>query len=148
MDFGLSFNPAQQSQDPMNPQQGGGQTPIQDAIRTLSLRIPTFRGPGIAPQPLMQSQGSMGVMGAQGMPGGLQQILEQMFGGQQRQMGQGTSSQGEPGIPMPRPVPKFTPGQTAPSGGPTTGGRGPVTDMGGYDAPQDPGHFFPGQWPG
>jgi hypothetical protein len=146
MDFGLSFNPAQQSQDPMNSQQGGGQTPIQDAIRTLSLRIPTFRGPGIAPQPLMQSQGSMGVMGGQGMPGGLQQILAQIFG--QRPQGQGMPA------PAPQssvPLPNFKPGATGPSTPSFNAGGSqpnmPKTDPG-FDTTPDPGHFFPGNWPG
>lgn len=146
MDFGLSFNPGQQQQPGMDPQQGGSQTPIQDAIKTLSLRIPTFRGPGMAPMPLMTSPGSGGMMGGQGMPGGLQQILSQIFG----RMGPGQAPM--PGqAPSGVPLPNFKPGQEGVPSGPLSPSgpapSGPVTNIGGYDAPQDPGHFFPGQWP-
>lgn len=85
MDLGMSFNPSQTT-DPNQRQQdqAGGQTPIQDAIKLLSLRIPQFRSQGgVASLPLLQGSGSLGVMGGNGThPGGLQQILAQMFGQQ------------------------------------------------------------------
>lgn len=144
MDFGLSFNPGQQTGNAQDPQKAGSQTPIQDAIRTLSLRLPTFRGPGIAPMPLLTAQGSAGVMGQGQMPGGLQQLLQQMFG--QMQPGgmapQGGMAQQGPPAPkiIPGDVPMTPPAPRQPSGPITGGGAG-------YDAPMDPGHFFPGNWP-
>lgn len=148
MDFGVSFSPTEKNQQQQPDQMGGGQTPIQDAIRTLSLRIPQFRSQGLAPLPLLMAPGSRGVMpgmtpmrapgmGGQ-MPAGLQQIMASMFGGQQ------TPTPSTPSAPPPH----ITPGQTPPSGwnrqpAPYTGG--PTPDPG-YDLPQDPGHFMPGNW--
>jgi hypothetical protein len=85
-DFGLNFAPTAQNQQ-QNAQNGQSQSPIQDAIKVLSLRIPSFVGArGIAPNELLQGGGAAaaGGMGA-GMPGGLEQFLRQLFG----QMGGG-----------------------------------------------------------
>ena len=49
-DFGLSFAPTSQNEQQNNPQA----TPIQNAIKVLSLRIPQFVGAkGMAPDALM-----------------------------------------------------------------------------------------------
>ena len=148
MDFGMSFNPsgAGSGQDP---QQGASQTPIQDAIKTLSLRIPRFRGPGMAPQALLNAQGGGGMMGAGSMPGGLQQILAQLFGNQGQLGAQAPIGGGS------APVPNMLPGSgpALPSGGGTPtyqqpqGPSMPQTDPG-FDATPDTGHYFPGQWRG
>lgn len=140
MDFGLSFNPV--GEDPQQQGQApqGSQTPIQDAIKTLSLRIPNFRTQGsLAPLPLLQSQGSLGMQ-----PGGspLEQMLMRLFGAQgpmsPQQMPSGTSG----GIPPPvirpgggspiQPPPGSTPppiGQTPPAPSPRAqrGGDSPTT---------------------
>jgi len=153
MDLGVSFSPAArdkaQPQGSGQPTEGGSQTPIQDAIRTLSLRIPKFRGPGIAPQPLLGGPGMAGVMpgmaipggvggvapGGPGAPTGLFSILQQIFG-----QGAGSGA----GVPLPNVIP-VEQGQQ-----PTT-----LTTVNPPTAPQPPSglpeytppDFFPGQWP-
>ena len=103
MDFGISFSPG--SGDPnQKPAQGASDTPIQDAIKTLSLRVPSFRANGgMAPMPLIGAPGSGGMLpglgggigGQSPLPGGLQQLLQQLFGSMQQQSA---------------PTPSFTPG--------------------------------------
>lgn len=147
MDMGMSFNPGAQTRQPGEaPTGGAGQTPIQDAIRTLSLRIPHFRGPGLAPQPLMASPGASGVMGGGmmggGMPGGLQQLLQQIFG----QMGGGAGAQAPSASSVP--LPNFTPGgggALQPPGDFAPGSYQPPAPP--QQPPADSGHYFPGNWP-
>lgn len=84
-DLGLTFAPT-----PQNAAQapGSASTPVQEAIRTLALRIPKVLGTnrGITSPSLMQSQGSAAIpfsgnSGIQtGAPGGLEYILQQIFG--------------------------------------------------------------------
>lgn len=78
---GISFSPIQD-----DPTQHGptANRPIQEAIRTLSLRIPQTR-PGanaIAPNALMSAPGAAGLAPASGGAnlGGLEQILRKLFG--------------------------------------------------------------------
>lgn len=79
---GVSFSPLG---DPSK--DAGGPTanqPVQEAIRTLSLRIPQIRGaaPSVAPNALMNAPGAAGFAPAQGGAnlGGLEQILRKLFG--------------------------------------------------------------------
>lgn len=152
LEFGMSFNPAHDGGKQPQQQGGPSQTPIQDAIKTLSLRIPQFRGPGLAPQPLLNAQGGGGVMGQGSMPGGLQQILAQLFGNQGQQ-GQGQPSpMGQGSMPPP---PNIIPGKgpSVPSGGGMAyqpPPQGPSYSNGdpGFDTPPDTGHYFPGNWRG
>lgn len=68
--FGVSFLPGQQ--EPMNGNGTGGrpgiqQSPMQQAVKILSLRLPKFYGSGsIAPGPLLTSPGGMGQHAARG----------------------------------------------------------------------------------
>ena len=98
MDLGVAFSPTAQDDRTQTPG-GSGQpsaTPIQDAIKLLSLRLPSFRAPGVAALPLLQGPGSRGVIGAGRRPGGLQQILQQLLGG---------------GLPQPQIIPGVEPTQ-------------------------------------
>lgn len=101
-DMGLTFSPATS----MDRQQHGGPTDpnanVQEAIRTLSLRLPSIVGAkSIAPAALLSGAGSQGLMtpGAQqGAPMGLAQILQRLFGA-----GSGGGSMPTPGGSMPTP---------------------------------------------
>ena len=105
-EFGLSFSPTGKDDQQ---QAGANQTPIQDAIKVLSLRIPQFHG-GIAPQQLLGGPGSAGLPGGGapgvgGIPGGLDEFLRRLFG-----MGGGMPG-GMPGGPMAGPpTPSVRPG--------------------------------------
>lgn len=81
-DFGVTFNPAS-SMD--QSQRGGSPDPnasVQQAIRTLSLRLPSVVGAkSIAPMSLLAGGGSQNMPGGQGQPFGLQQILQILMGG-------------------------------------------------------------------
>lgn len=140
-DFGLTFSPASAMNKDRAQANADPNGPVQEAIRTLSLRIPRVTGgKGIAPAPLLNS------MGAQGLPTngmGLEQILAMLFGRMQPQspmgaplspqtagFGSGQLSQPPmpnvtPGIEDPNrslpplqtaPVPRVTPGMEAPVG--------------------------------
>lgn len=71
--LGLSFSPTGSPDQ----KDGQGGTPIQDAIKVLSLQMPRFSG-GLSPQ--MGGMGSGGIVGGGGMPGGLEQFLAALFG--------------------------------------------------------------------
>jgi hypothetical protein len=111
MPIGLGFADALTGKSGQQQGPSGGQTPIQDAIKVLSLKIPQFVGASpLAPGQLLNGQGSAGFPFSGGMPGGLEQFLAQLFG----QMGQN----GQPGMagmnraPMPSIVPGGKIGQT------------------------------------
>lgn len=104
--MGISFSPA-----PDNQQQQNGQrpTPVQQAIQTLSLRIPRTVGAASgAPSELLNGQGGAGLGG--GNPNSaflLEQLIRKLFGG-------------GPGLPMPGGGPGGgPPGGGAPGGAPT-----------------------------
>ena len=121
-DFGVQFAPTAQNQL-QNQQNGQASTPIQDAIKVLSLRIPQFVGArGVAPNALMQAAGGAG-MATGGM--GLEQWLAQLFG----QMGGGGMA----------PPPNVIPGGEARY--PTPAGTGDDTLIGGI---KNPPTFQPG----
>lgn len=107
--LGQSFAPL--GNDPQQRPQGGiGGSPIQEAIRTLSLRVPRWTGGGTAPAPqaLLQSPGMGGMPGMSGTENPIMQALMRMiqggFGGGMPSM----MSQGGPQMPggMPLPPPK------------------------------------------
>jgi len=113
-DFGLQFSPASSMNRSQNgagsgdPNQG-----VQEAIRTLSLRVPRVSGAqGFSP--LINALGSQGVATPGGMS--LDQLLMQIFGGQRPQgMGASAPSMGTSFQPS------FTPGLLDPQrtgGGP------------------------------
>lgn len=122
-DFGLSFAPTGQNEA----QNAQNQTPLQDAIKVLSLRIPSFVGAqGIAPQALLGGAGAAGAPGASavpggpgpgGVPGGLDDWLRRLLMGMGNPMGGGQPG-GQPAAmgappPMGIPTPRVTPGDEA-----------------------------------
>lgn len=82
-EMGLTFSPAA-SMDRTAGKPTDPNANVQEAIRTLSLRLPSIVGAkSIAPAALLSGQGSAGLMtpGQQsGAPLALQQILQQLFG--------------------------------------------------------------------
>lgn len=99
--FGLSFVPgAPQGPTAQGPGQIGGPppSPVQTAIRMLSLRLPHVVGAqGLAPSGLLQGPGAQAFGGQAGGLGGLEEFLRLLFG-----MG--------PGAPGPRVIPGLQPG--------------------------------------
>lgn len=88
-DFGLSFSPTTTT-DPRKAQ-ADPNAPVQEAVRTLSLRLPRVVGArGAAPQPLLNGPGSAGLgplaapgagMAGPGGPSfGIEQLLMTLFG--------------------------------------------------------------------
>jgi len=101
--FGLSFAPTDQN----FAENGRSQTPIADAIKVLSLRIPQFHG-GIAPRELLTGGGSAGLPGGGGVPGGLEEWLRRVFSA--RQSGAPGSIGATPGSIQATPPPRVWPG--------------------------------------
>jgi hypothetical protein len=102
--IGYSFSPFQEDSQ--------GQAPpaeqVQNAVQVLGLRMPTVAGArGIAPQPLLNSQGAGGL----NIPGGLslQQFLELLFGQMSPSLMPG-GAQNAPSAAS-RPIPGIVPGQ-------------------------------------
>lgn len=155
--FGLSFSPTQQNQNNQNPNNqsptaGGSGSPIQDAIKVLSLRIPHITGPGgIAPPSLLNSGGGAGIGGGtMGQPGGLEEFLRRLFAGQMGQQGgsapppnvhPGTGGT-EPGPVEQGPQPGASYAGPA-NRSPNTGfnGNGPTGPL--VDGPTPPGQYRP-----
>lgn len=138
--FGLSFSPLGDRNGGQNdPREGGGAgaSPIQDAIRVLSLRIPQFAGPGsIAPQQLLNSPGAAGIAPPGGLqPGGLEQFLKFLFGQMAGASGMQPTAPmpgGMPGAPGGAAPPKIGPGVQAPAPG------GAFPEIPGPQGPQAP----------
>ena len=133
-DLGLDFTPQAQA--------NGEATPIQQAIRILSLRIPRQVGArGLAPQPLLASPGAGGMGAGGGMD--LLSLLRQLLqpGGAGAAAGGGQAP-----LPMPGagPVPRITPG----SGGGTMPGPGGGLDLSPRPGPGVPTMPGPGVGPG
>lgn len=76
--LGISFMPGAQGDQGNNPQQ----TPVQQAIQTLSLRIPRVVGAGsLAPGQLLNAPGGAGLGGNPNSAALLEQIRRMLFGG-------------------------------------------------------------------
>lgn len=130
--YGLSFQPGAE-----NGNNGKSRVaPVQEAIRLLSLRLPTVVGArGISPQALLEGQGGAGLGGGGSVEALIRQLLQQM------QMPPQLASQGgggrapvsgppaQPG--QPRPTPQF-PSRSLPKPSITPGqqtGEGPRQDV-------------------
>lgn len=131
-EFGLSFSPLNpppgQAGGPNGYQPGGGSgSPIQDAVRILSLRIPRVVGASaLGPSPLLNGPGGAGFGGG----GSLEALLMRIFG---RRPGSGpvaampmpsdspfgTSGPDMPGAKPPYPSLIFSPPGGTPPTGPT-----------------------------
>ena len=109
-DYGQSFSPLRQGPDDRSKPGGGSQT--QEAIRTISTRIPRISqgGQSLAPAPLLNAPGGMGMaapMGTAGAPSlGLEELIRRLFG-----LLAG-------GVPQGAPAPMGAPGGMAPMGAP------------------------------
>ena len=109
-DYGQSFSPLRQGPDAGRAKPGGG-SQTQEAIRTISTRIPriTQGGQSLAPAPLLNAPGGMGMaapMGTAGAPSlGLEELIRRLFG----LLGGGA--------PMGGPAPMGAPGGMAPMAG-------------------------------
>ena len=104
-DFGLTFSPSGAMNKDRASANADGNGPVQEAIRTLALRLPKVYG-AQGMSPLMGGQGSQGI-GAPGM--GLEQLLAKLFGQQGQQQGQ--QSQGfMGGMGGSAPAPNVIPG--------------------------------------
>ena len=143
-DYGTSFSPLQRGPGDGREKPGGGGQPTQEAIRTISTRIPRMAqgGAGIAPQPLLNAPGGMGMaspMGTAAQPnlGGLEELIRRLFG----LVGGGQGQPGMGGSPMGAPAPHVTPGIQGPATMPTPAPPEP-TDIG---PQQNWGNFNPGQ---
>jgi hypothetical protein len=140
--FGVSFNPTGGPSGPGG-QQGQKPSPVQQAIQTLSLKIPKSNGPGaIAPDALLNSPGGGAIGGNSNDAMILEQIRKMLFGTKPGQIGTGPQmpQSGDQGM--------------APGGGgfmppPMPGGGGfqPSAQMGAPapppQAPQLTPHFTP-----
>lgn len=136
--FGVSFSPANQ-QSGNTQQQQGRPTPVQQAIQTLSLRIPRVAGAGsLAPQALLNSPGGANVGGPVDAASMLEQIKRMLFGNQQPgQIGTGPDLPRDNGGSAPMPPSPMDPG-----------GRGmPVPGPGGFTPPWQPPPQQPGAPP-
>lgn len=136
---GLSFSPLNQN-NPLGSSPYGGSpgptsSPIQDAIKILSLRIPRAVGAsGLAPMGLLNSPGSGGFPGGQS----LESLLMRIFGQQPgMRVGSGPvasmpygNNPGQPTLPQGPSAPRIIPG-SGPAGQPA----GP-TPQGSPTAPQ------------
>lgn len=109
--YGLSFQPGTENGN-------NGQSrvaPVQEAIRLLSLRLPTVVGArGISPQALLEGQGGAGLGGGGSVEALIRQLLQQMqmppqLGSQDRERRRGAPVSGpptQPGQSRPTPVPQ------------------------------------------
>ena len=117
--LGLSFMPGEQGNADPN---GQKPTPIQQAIQTLSLRIPRTVGAGSAvPGQLLSSPGGSALGGNPNAAALLEQIRRMLFGG--------GANFGHPGGPVPpggMPPMGGQPGAPIPPGGSEPGGPPPV----------------------
>jgi hypothetical protein len=112
-DFGLSFQPGadQGNGTNQNEPQGPGPTPVQSAVKLLSLRLPSVVGAqAISPQALLQSPGSAGLGGGQMTPDAFLALLKKLMGQSGAQVPQlssdGLSNQsGAPRMPTFQPSP-------------------------------------------
>lgn len=128
--LGVSFSPTGQPGPGGQPQQP---TPVQQAIQTLSLRVPPHAGASaFSAQPLLDSPGGSALGGNPDTANMLEMIKRLLFGQQPGQMGTpgapvgpslgGSAPSGAVSPPL---TPHFAPGQTvAPAPGMPPGGGG------------------------
>lgn len=155
--MGISFSP---SGDPSQQQNGQKPTPVQQAIQTLSLRIPRTVGAASgAPQQLLQGQGGAGLGGNPNAAMTLEALIRRLFGGGAGLPMPGGPPGGDPGgdpggggVPSPivgfpapprAPEPTPTPGPTFPT---PTGPRAPEEPYT-PPPPPPPSHLGPGVGP-
>jgi hypothetical protein len=115
--YGLSFQPGtDQGNGQGNGQQDPNVSPIQSAVKLLSLRLPSVVGAqAISPQALLQSPGSAGLSGQGGMS--VEAMIEML-----RKMMQQSGAQAPPQMPQ-QARPSFSsPGNAAGSPSPNRGG--------------------------
>jgi hypothetical protein len=140
--FGLTFSPTTTT-DPTKQNGSGPSDNVQEAIRTLSLRLPSVVGSRAPiPQGLLNAPGAAGVANPNGMA--LERLLQMLFGQMQggitpqTALGAQGMPAGSPGaMPMGAPsAPRFSPGletgsgpmqSPAPSITTTTGQSAPLT---------------------
>jgi len=80
--FGLSFSPGAPTGPNGQPANGQRPSPIQQAIQTLSLRIPRVAGASaFTAQPLLDSPGGLGLGGNPNSAAMLEQLRRMLFGG-------------------------------------------------------------------
>ncbi len=122
--FGVSFSPGQQGGQ--GQAQGAGRpSPVQQAIQTLSLKLPRVAGAGsVAPDALLNSAGGGQLGGPTDAASMLEAIKRMLFGNQGGQPGQMHN------LPMPG-------RQAAP------GGTMPGPNPGGFQAPEPPPYLTP-----
>lgn len=147
--IGINFSPAGDSQQ-QNTQKP---TPVQQAIQTLSLRIPRTVGAASgAPQALLQGPGGAGLGGNPNNAYMLEQLIRKLFGGGDglpMPGGAGASTPGGSGSGLPNPNVGFPhPQKTGP--GPTPEPLPPDTPPTQYTPPPAPPpqpHLGPGVGP-
>jgi len=127
--FGVSFDPSRVQDD----KNGKTPTPIQDAVRVLSLRVPSNVGPtSIAPGELLGSQAGTGI----------EDLLRRLFA---------DGGMGPLPTNTPPPTPSVTPGMTAGASVPSiptprrVGGIGPAPAPSAPPSPNVSGGFSPAQ---
>lgn len=98
--MGLSFAPTGNNE--LDKANGANQTPIQDAIKVLSLRMPFNVGSGGITPLAGMAGGAAGLPNVGGIPGGLEDLLRRLFA---------SSGMGAPSVPgQPAPPPMRPPG--------------------------------------
>lgn len=140
--FGLSFSPAAQNGPNGQPVNGQRPSPIQSAIQTLSLRIPSVPGASaFTAAPLLTSPGGAALGGNPNSAAVLEQLRRMLFGGGPAPTAIGTPAPGAPQAPMGGGAPDlatifsqiFGPSAPADSNGPSA-----PQDQDGPAAPQTP----------
>lgn len=132
--FGMSFSPSQPG--PGQAQNGQRPSPIQQAIQTLSLRIPQRAGASaFTPQTLLDSPGGGGLGGDANSAAILEAIKRMLFGGGSQHFNERGPQMGGGGQGAPAPGGGFDPGVGGGFGPPEAG-----TTPGG---PWMPPHFAP-----
>jgi len=133
MPLGLSFAPGQDEMTQRQNGAGPSTSPIQEAIRVLSLRMPRVLGASSpAPAALLSGPGSQGLGGHPGNPI-IEQLLRALLGGQTS----GGPMDGLPGGAMI--APPMMPGP-----GPMGGGMSGPPLIPGFKFGEQPGPFPPG----
>lgn len=136
MSYGLSFMPGSQNGTGPSGQQRTSVEPVQEAVRLLSLRLPSVVNSGLAPNQLMQAPGGSALsgMGGMGVDAQIEWLRKQMQQSQTATPPQAQSLFSQPQVVRPNPG-VFAPAdlsQQQPAG--STGNR-PSTSGGGSPYP-------------